>query len=109
LQGEQATVKAFLASAVNVREAEDAALQQLGLLEQRNQALNLAAQASDQAARLLEQIQSAQSDKAITDFINALNAANAILRGSSPPPPLPPPPTPPPPTPPPPPANGGTP
>jgi hypothetical protein len=77
LQAEQAAIKGYLASAVNVREQEDEALQRLGILKQRDQALKAAAAASDTAAKLLTDVEKAN------DFINNINAANAKLKGGT--------------------------
>lgn len=74
LQAEQATVKAYLSSVVNVTQAQDAVLQRAGLLQQRNQALNAAAMASADAARLLADANSAEQ------FITKLQQTNAALQ-----------------------------
>jgi hypothetical protein len=76
LQAEQATVKAYLASVVNITQQQDAALQRAGLLDQRNAALNAAATASADAARLLSNAQGAEA------FIAKLQQTNEKLTGT---------------------------
>jgi hypothetical protein len=73
LQAEQATVKAYLTSVVNVTQAQDAVLQRVGVLDQRNAALNAAAVASADAARLLSDAKGAEA------FITKLQQTNAKL------------------------------
>jgi hypothetical protein len=78
LQAEQAAVKGLLASAVQLREQEDAALQKLGILQQRDRALQAAAMASDQAAKLLT-----DADK-VDAFLNSIQNANRSLAPATP-------------------------
>jgi hypothetical protein len=83
LQAEQATVRGFLASAVKLNDAQDSALQRLGLLKARNDAVAAAARASDEASKLLGELQKAESDKGIADFIARIKDANTKLEGDT--------------------------
>ena len=82
LQEGQATLRAFLASAVRVQREQDMVLAKLGLLDNHNRALNLITTASEKAALGLTSFNS--PDSLATTFEMLLRAARDSSRRRSP-------------------------
>jgi len=92
LQAEQATIKAFLASAVAVQQQQEEVLQRLNLLDARNKALNTALSLSDQAGTALTTVQqleagsdqSSAGESQAAKFLEAIRNINNSLRAGTP-------------------------
>lgn len=81
LQSEQATIKAFLASAVQVQAQQDQILQQLNLLDTRTKVLNDALAISDQASAALTVATTGEAG--VAQFLESLKKVNQKLSGST--------------------------
>ncbi len=79
LQSEEAAIKAFLNSAANVQQEQDAILQKMGLLNEAQTAIHTAASASSEASQLLATEENAEA------FVARMKQANEQLKTTPPP------------------------